>query len=53
MRDGKAFLMYPERCDYEARCEEVCPVGAIELPYRIVLGTPGEDSQGEKTSALG
>ncbi|MCS7261254.1 MAG: hypothetical protein NZ765_10805 [Anaerolineae bacterium] len=46
MRDGKAFLAYPERCDYEARCEEVCPVGAIELPYHIVLGASEEDFRG-------
>ena len=45
MRGGKVFLAHPERCDYEARCEDVCPVGAIELPYHIVLGTPGESSQ--------
>lgn len=45
MREGKVFLAHPERCNYEARCEDVCPVGAIELPYHIILGTPGEAAQ--------
>lgn len=49
-REGKAVLLYPERCDYEARCEEVCPVGAVELPYRIVLGE-SEEASGEQSPA--
>lgn len=35
-QNGKAALLYPERCIYSAACETVCPVGAIELPYLIV-----------------
>ncbi len=45
--DGKATLARPELCDYEALCEDVCMAGAIELPYRIVLGTAGELRQGQ------
>ncbi|MCL4863296.1 MAG: 4Fe-4S binding protein [Caldilineaceae bacterium] len=35
--NGKAFLRYPDRCTYCADCEELCPEGAISLPYLIVL----------------
>jgi ferredoxin len=35
-QDGKAALLYPDLCSYCGICEEVCPVGAIELPYLIV-----------------
>jgi MinD superfamily P-loop ATPase len=35
---GKAALAYPGLCEYDGRCEPVCPVGAIQLPYLIVLG---------------
>lgn len=34
---GKAILAHPERCEYDGTCEPVCPVGAIGLPYVIVL----------------
>lgn len=40
-RDGKAALVYPERCIYDASCEALCPVGAIEIPYLICK--PSED----------
>ena len=33
--DGKAALIYPERCTYCAVCEALCPVHAIQLPYLI------------------
>lgn len=35
-RDGKAALVQPDRCAYSATCEQICPVGAVELPYLIV-----------------
>lgn len=34
-RDGKAALVYPERCTYCSACESLCPVQAIQLPYLI------------------
>ena len=34
-RDGKAALINPERCSYEAVCEALCPTSAIEIPYLI------------------
>jgi len=44
MQDGKAVLAHPEWCDYDGRCENVCPVGAVELPYEIVFATSFDDS---------
>jgi NAD-dependent dihydropyrimidine dehydrogenase PreA subunit len=35
-QNGKAALLKPELCNYCAVCEDVCPVGAIELPYLIM-----------------
>lgn len=35
MRDGLAALIHPEACTYTALCEEVCPTGAIALPYAV------------------
>lgn len=35
--DGKASLLQPTVCIYCATCEAVCPVSAIELPYRVIL----------------
>jgi len=35
---GKVTLARPDRCEYDGRCEPVCPTGAIQLPYIIVLG---------------
>lgn len=37
MRGDKAVLAYPEQCEYDGQCEPVCPVGAIQLPYVIVM----------------
>jgi thioredoxin reductase (NADPH) len=42
MVEGKAVLVHPDRCDFDGRCESVCPVDAVELPYRIVLAQPAE-----------
>lgn len=35
--EHKAILAHPERCEYDGQCEPVCPTGAIQLPYVIVL----------------
>jgi formate hydrogenlyase subunit 6/NADH:ubiquinone oxidoreductase subunit I len=35
--DGKAVLLYPDRCTYCALCEELCPDNAIALPFLIVF----------------
>ncbi len=42
--DGKAIVVHPELCDYDGRCEEVCPVGAVELPYEIVIGAQDDST---------
>lgn len=34
--NGKAALLRPDLCTYCAACEDVCPAGAIELPFLIV-----------------
>lgn len=34
--DGKAHLVHPQNCIYCLVCEDVCPQGAIELPFLIV-----------------
>jgi NAD-dependent dihydropyrimidine dehydrogenase PreA subunit len=36
--DGKAVLAHPDRCEYDGRCEPICPADAIQLPYIVVLG---------------
>lgn len=36
-QEGKARLVKAEACTYCAECEAACPVGAIEIPYQIVL----------------
>lgn len=38
MADDKAVLAHPDRCEYDGYCEPVCPTGAIQLPYVIVMG---------------
>jgi NAD-dependent dihydropyrimidine dehydrogenase PreA subunit len=38
MTGGKAVMARPELCIYDGECEPVCTVGAIQLPYVIVLG---------------
>jgi len=35
--DGKAAIVNPDACQYDAACEERCPKGAIGLPYIVVL----------------
>ena len=35
--DGKATLEMPMTCDYCARCEGICPQGAILCPFEIVV----------------
>ena len=35
--DGKAVLAYPARCNYDATCEDICPMDAIALPYQVVF----------------
>ncbi|MDQ7033342.1 MAG: 4Fe-4S binding protein [Anaerolineae bacterium] len=34
--DEKVMLAYPDWCSYCAGCEDVCPVGAIELSFLIL-----------------
>ena len=34
-RRGKAALVASDRCTYCTVCEDICPVGAIELPFLI------------------
>ena len=35
--NGQALLLHPQRCTYCALCEELCPDGAIALPFLIVF----------------
>ena len=37
MINGKAALVFPERCEYDGSCEPVCPTGAISLPYFVII----------------
>ena len=37
MDKGKAVMAHPELCIYDGECEPVCIVGAIQIPYMIVL----------------
>ena len=39
LHDGKAVLARPDLCEYDGQCEPACPVGAIDLPYVVVLRT--------------
>lgn len=34
--EGKAMLVHPDLCTYCTACEDVCPTGAIELPFLIM-----------------
>ena len=36
--EGKAVMAHPALCIYDGECEPVCTVGAIQIPYLIVLG---------------
>lgn len=40
LHDGKAVLARPDLCEYDGQCEPACPVGAIDLPYVVVLRAP-------------
>ncbi len=45
MADDKAFLAHPALCNYDAACEDACPIDAIALPYQVEFGpsqAPGE-----------
>lgn len=45
MVGGKAAIVKPDACHYDAACEERCPQGAIGLPYMIVLDdSPSQDA---------
>ncbi len=35
-QEGKAALIRPDACTYCGVCEDICPVGAIELPFMIL-----------------
>jgi ferredoxin len=35
-QNSKAALIHPNLCTYCILCEDICPVGAIELPFLIV-----------------
>ncbi len=39
---GWPMIVRSEACDYCARCEALCPEGAIGCPYEIVLVGNGE-----------
>lgn len=41
-RDGKAELVYPPGCIYCVVCEDVCPEGAIALPFLVVRKRPAQ-----------
>ncbi len=36
-----AILARPDLCSYCATCKDICPVGAIALPYQIVFASEG------------
>jgi NAD-dependent dihydropyrimidine dehydrogenase PreA subunit len=38
MKDGKAVVVYPERCGECYFCESICPTGAIRV-YRVEEGS--------------
>jgi NAD-dependent dihydropyrimidine dehydrogenase PreA subunit len=40
MANGKAILAHPALCNYDAACEDACPLDAIALPYQVVFGPP-------------
>ncbi len=40
LQEGKAIVARPDLCEYDGLCEPACPVGAIDLPYVVVLRTP-------------
>jgi thioredoxin reductase (NADPH) len=36
--DGRATLIHPAACTYCTACEDLCPNGAIALPFLICRG---------------
>jgi formate hydrogenlyase subunit 6/NADH:ubiquinone oxidoreductase subunit I len=42
---GKAELVRPDSCVYCDVCENVCPAGAIELPFLIRKATTDEQTK--------
>lgn len=30
-------IVNPEACEYSGTCQEICPTGAISLPYEIIF----------------
>lgn len=38
--DGRAVLVAPLACTYCTECEEVCPAGAITLPFVVCFTDP-------------
>ncbi len=45
MADDKAILAHPALCNYDAVCEDACPIDAIALPYQVEFEpsqAPGE-----------
>lgn len=43
----KSALLRPEQCTYCTACEDVCPAGAIELPFLIVTSEQWEKIRNE------
>jgi ferredoxin len=41
MQGALAILARPDLCSYCATCKDICPVGAIALPYQIVFASEG------------
>lgn len=37
LTEGKVALAHPELCQYDGKCEAVCPTDAIALPYAVVF----------------
>ncbi|MEW5958386.1 MAG: 4Fe-4S binding protein [Chloroflexota bacterium] len=35
--DKVPAILDPEACQYSGVCQEICPTGAINLPYEIVF----------------
>jgi NAD-dependent dihydropyrimidine dehydrogenase PreA subunit len=44
MANGKAVLAHPALCNYDAACEDACPLDAIALPYQVVFAPPRSSS---------
>lgn len=42
-----------DRCVYCGDCEDLCPVGAIALPYQVVLGSAAGDVPSEEEERHG